>query len=304
MNIKPYYVYRDGNGEPLVTIYHGDCNAVLDALALQVDAVVTDPPYQANINEEYTWDVWPGVTTWQAINHALKSDGLLAFTIAPRLAHARVPTLLEAGFDVLEVGAWIWGNGRPVHVSRPKRSWDSVYFMTKGRRQMYADGARGAYRSGAYDGRVAGSKVRSGESHRQFMNTPKHRTPYIYGAHDYHPANVACSIGFAGLGDYETLFAVKRLTGAGRSAAGAHPTEKPIDLLAQIIKLISQPGDLILDPFGGSGSLAEAAVLVGRRAIVIEQHEAYCQLAARALMLCSQLYYRRPFECVNVAKQN
>lgn len=49
-----------------------------------------------------------------------------------------------------------------------------------------------------------------------------------------------------------------------------HPTEKPRELAAFFIGLHSQPGELVLDPFCGSGSTGEAAALMGRNFIGID----------------------------------
>ena len=49
-----------------------------------------------------------------------------------------------------------------------------------------------------------------------------------------------------------------------------HPTQKPVDLLAMLIGQYTKPGELVLDPFAGSGSTLKAAQLTGRRAIGIE----------------------------------
>ena len=67
---------------------------------------------------------------------------------------------------------------------------------------------------------------------------------------------------------------------AGYKPSG-HPAEKPVDLLARI--LAKSGGDLVLDPFVGSGSTLVAAQLAGRAAIGIEIEERYCELAARRL---------------------
>lgn len=57
------------------------------------------------------------------------------------------------------------------------------------------------------------------------------------------------------------------------SAAGnrIHPTEKPVPLLKYLISLLSNPGDLILDPFAGSGSTGQAALELQRRAVLVEK---------------------------------
>lgn len=58
-----------------------------------------------------------------------------------------------------------------------------------------------------------------------------------------------------------------------------HPTQKPVDLLSMLIEQYTQPGELVLDPFAGSGSTLKAAQLTGRRAIGIEMDEEYCRRA-------------------------
>ncbi|MBC9786673.1 site-specific DNA-methyltransferase [Heliobacterium chlorum] len=62
-----------------------------------------------------------------------------------------------------------------------------------------------------------------------------------------------------------------------------HPTVKPVDLMAWLIKLVTPPGGIVLDPFGGSGSTAVAARKNGFDFILIEREEEYAEVArARA----------------------
>jgi|SRR6185437_2098372 len=63
-----------------------------------------------------------------------------------------------------------------------------------------------------------------------------------------------------------------------------HPTQKPVSALRPVIEAYSTPGDLVLDPFAGSGSTAVAAKLCKRRFLLIEKDEEYFY-AARARML-------------------
>jgi len=62
-----------------------------------------------------------------------------------------------------------------------------------------------------------------------------------------------------------------------------HPTMKPVPLLREFIESSSHFGDLILDPFMGSGSTLVAAKLEGRRAIGIELDESYCAAAVKRI---------------------
>lgn len=62
-----------------------------------------------------------------------------------------------------------------------------------------------------------------------------------------------------------------------------HPVDKPTALLGQILRPLTDPDDLILDPFLGGGSTLIAAKENGRKAIGIEIEERYCELAAKRL---------------------
>jgi site-specific DNA-methyltransferase (adenine-specific) len=64
---------------------------------------------------------------------------------------------------------------------------------------------------------------------------------------------------------------------------GIHPTQKPIEVLRDLIEYACPPGGLVVDPFAGSGSTLDAARQSGRRAIGIEAREDYCEAAARRL---------------------
>ena len=60
-----------------------------------------------------------------------------------------------------------------------------------------------------------------------------------------------------------------------------HPTVKPVALVADAIKDCSRRGDLVLDPFGGSGTTLIAAQKAGRRARLIEYDPAYCDVIVK-----------------------
>ncbi len=62
-----------------------------------------------------------------------------------------------------------------------------------------------------------------------------------------------------------------------------HPAPFPVELPRRLILLYTEPGDVVLDPFMGSGSTAIAAVLTGRRYVGYEISPQYCELARRRL---------------------
>jgi DNA modification methylase len=61
--------------------------------------------------------------------------------------------------------------------------------------------------------------------------------------------------------------------------ANIHPTVKPIDLMRWLVRLLTPPGGLVLDPFTGSGSTGAAAVLEGARFLGIEREASYVPIA-------------------------
>ena len=67
-----------------------------------------------------------------------------------------------------------------------------------------------------------------------------------------------------------------------------HPTQKPEKLLAKIILASSNPGDLVLDPFSGSGTTAVTANKLGRDFVAIESDEQYCLLAQKRLEMAAR----------------
>lgn len=66
-----------------------------------------------------------------------------------------------------------------------------------------------------------------------------------------------------------------------------NPCVKPIKLMAYLVTLGSRRGDLIADPFVGSGSTCIAAKMLGRRFIGIEREEEYCRIAEARLAAVS-----------------
>jgi site-specific DNA-methyltransferase (adenine-specific) len=63
----------------------------------------------------------------------------------------------------------------------------------------------------------------------------------------------------------------------------AHPTQKPLELIRALVLASSNPGDLVIDPFGGSGTTFVACEASGRRWLGCEREAAYCRIAARRL---------------------
>jgi site-specific DNA-methyltransferase (adenine-specific) len=67
----------------------------------------------------------------------------------------------------------------------------------------------------------------------------------------------------------------------GKEKTG-YPTQKPLGIVRRIVRVHSRPGDLVLDPFAGSGTLGEAAAECGRDALLVDDNpEAIAVMRAR-----------------------
>ena len=81
----------------------------------------------------------------------------------------------------------------------------------------------------------------------------------------------------------EALFRyVPKPSRAERDSGGIpniHSTVKSVALMRWLLRLVTKPGDVILDPFGGSGTTGVAALLEGRRVVLIEREPAFAAIA-------------------------
>jgi hypothetical protein len=78
----------------------------------------------------------------------------------------------------------------------------------------------------------------------------------------------------------DSVFQIMRHKG-GLGAVGSHLAVFPVALLDAVLTAFSDPGDLIYEPFCGSGTQLVAAVRTGRRCFAMELDRVYCDVAVR-----------------------
>lgn len=96
------------------TLHLGDCLGILRAMPdASVDAVVTDPPYGlAFMGKRWDYDV-PSVEVWAECLRVLKPGGHLLAFAGTRTQHRMACRIEDAGFEIRDMIAWVYGSGFP-----------------------------------------------------------------------------------------------------------------------------------------------------------------------------------------------
>lgn len=101
----------------------------------------------------------------------------------------------------------------------------------------------------------------------------KHARGYTFNYHDLKAVN--------GGKQMRSVWRFPICNGDARKKGGdgkkLHSTEKPLPLLERIVSACTSPGDLVLDPFAGTGTTGEAALRLGRRYFLVEQQSLYIE---------------------------
>jgi hypothetical protein len=95
-------------------LWHGDCLDALRALPDSfIDAVVTDPPYGLSfMGKKWDYDV-PSVEVWAECLRVLKPGGHLLAFAGTRTQHRMAVRIEDAGFEIRDMIAWVYGSGFP-----------------------------------------------------------------------------------------------------------------------------------------------------------------------------------------------
>lgn len=96
------------------TLHNGDCLEVLRTMPdNSVDAVVTDPPYGLSfMGKKWDYDV-PSIEIWQECLRVLKPGGHLLAFAGTRTQHRMAVRIEDAGFEIRDMIAWVYGSGFP-----------------------------------------------------------------------------------------------------------------------------------------------------------------------------------------------
>jgi site-specific DNA-methyltransferase (adenine-specific) len=227
-----------------VTIYHGDCREILPQLSRgSVDLLWTDPPYGHGNHQD-------------DLNARLNEHrGLVDCPIendTPELMREVVDGMLKAAIPILKNDCCCCcccGGGGP----RPTFAWVA--------NRMDCDGLT-FFHSVIWDKINPGLGWRYRRQHEMVMVSHKQGARLAWSDPEATCPNI-----------------LRISTDRDRE----HPNGKPIALVAAFIKLHTLEGQVVLDPFCGSGTTLVTAKRMYRPAIGIEIEEKYCEIAAKRL---------------------
>ena len=302
-----------------VQLLAGDCLARLDELdENSIDAVLTDPPYHlASIVKRFATGVpvkgetmlsrayqrmskgfmgheWDGgqiafePATWAKVLRVLKPGGYMIAFAAAKNAHHMISAIEQGGFEIRDQLLWLYGNGFP-----KSKSMDEAGEEWQG----WGSALKPAYepmclaRKPLSESSLAKNLLRWGVG---AINIDSCRISAQAAGLGRWPANVlhdgselleSCFIASAqrDLQESPLRFFYSTKAKTQERHGSQHPTVKPVALMRYGARMICPKGGVLLDPFAGTGTSGEAAVLEDMRAILIEREVQYRADIARRL---------------------
>ncbi len=245
---------------PLDQVIEGDCVHILSQLpASSVDLVFADPPYNLQLQQ----DLWrPNQTRVDGVNDDW--DRFEDFTAYDRFTQA----WLEACRRVLKDNGTIWVIGTYHNIFRVGRLMQDLgYWILNDviwQKTNPMPNFRGVRFTNAHETLIWAQKRRGGS--------------YTFNYRAMKRLN--------GDKQMRSDWLLPLCTGAERvkeNGVKAHATQKPEALLFRVLLASSNPGDVVLDPFFGSGTTGAVARKLHRRWIGIERDSDYVRLARRRI---------------------
>jgi site-specific DNA-methyltransferase (adenine-specific) len=188
--------------------------------------------------------------------YRLAKDGASIYVFGAIYNYDKLLIEAKKFFEHKNTLCWLYPNG----MSRLQNNWqiiyDPIFFGVKGENYYFnQDEARLPY--------TEGTKKRL-------------RSPVMKGGREWKPNPLGRKV--------ENVLVAPVLAGKmAQKERVDHPTQKPLKLIKQMILVSSKQGDVVLDPFLGSGTTAVAAQQLKRKYIGIEKEPKYVEIAQKRL---------------------
>ncbi len=247
--ITPYYE-RGG-----VTMYCDDCLEVMPTLECEVDAIISDPPYQKTALK---WDVIiPFEPMWQNYKRLIKSNGaIVIFGSQPFSSMLVMSNLAWFKYE------WVWEKDNvsspAIAKFQPMRYHENIIVFCNGStiyNPQKWDAGRKSNTPGK-GGAVGMAGKRFSSNNIDMINQDTLRFPK----------------------------SIIKFNKPKNNTGGIHPTQKPTDLIQYLVRTYSNPNDIILDNTAGSFTTAIACIREGRRFIGIEKELSYCEIGKERII--------------------
>lgn len=240
----------------MTTIFHGDCVQLMSSMdAESVDLCFADPPYNIGFRYDFYEDSkspteyvdW--CKQWMTqVRRVLTPTGTFWLAIGDDYAAELKIAAQHVGFHFRQWCIWHYTFG--VNCQRKfTRSHTHLLHFTKHKKKF-------CFNADDPELRVASARQLKYKDKRANANG---RLP-------------------------DDVWQIPRVCGTHKERAGFHGCQMPEQLLTRIVRASSNPGDLVLDPFAGSGSTLRVALQLGRRAIGFELSEEYARQAEKRLL--------------------
>ncbi|BCM25725.1 DNA-methyltransferase [Methyloradius palustris] len=255
-------------------IYNTDCLEALNELPPELfDLVVTSPPY--NIGKEYekilsTQSYIDWCEEWiKAVHRVTKPDGAfwlnLGYISLENKAKAIPITYLlwdKIPFYLIQEVIWNYGAGVAAKKFLSPRNEKFLWYVK--------------------------------DSQNYTFNLDEIRDPDVKYPNQKKNGKLRCNT--IGKNPSDVWQIAKITSGENRASAERtpHPAQFPLDLINRIVKGFSNPSNLLLDPFMGSGTTAESAIRNGRAVIGFEIRKDYCSFIDQRLKLVEAEVHQKP----------
>ena len=271
------------------SILLGDSKKVLSSYGDNTfHSCITDPPYGMNMDH---WDhSVPSVDIWIEVFRTLRPGAFCLAFCSPELYHRLACNVEDAGFTIKDQIMWMTTTKMPKH-NRLKPAHEPIVVAQKPYQGTLQNNFEkwGCGLIDTENTRVPWDKkpptgwVKDGAKRRTFGRNGKTTgTQEEFGTVDANPAGRYPSniIGDV-LPEHQKYFYAPRATRKEKGSDNDHPTVKPIDLMAYLIKVYSPKETIVLDPFCGSGSTGVAALQENRKFVGIDLSSHYVDISAK-----------------------
>ena len=271
------------------SISSGDCQQVLSSYGEDFfHSCITDPPYGMGMDH---WDhSVPGVDIWREVFRTLRPGAFCLAFCSPELYHRLACNVEDAGFQIKDQIMWMtttkmvkYNRLKPAHepivvAQKPYKGTLQNNFEKWGCGLIDTENTRIPW-----DKKPPTGWVKDGAKRRTFGRDGKTTgTQEEFGTVDANPAGRYPSniIGEV-LPEHQKYFYAPRATRKEKGSDNDHPTVKPINLMAYLIKVYSPKETTVLDPFCGSGSTGVAALQENRKFVGIDLSPHYVDISTK-----------------------